>query len=63
MTDFILVLPILLFSVVAHEYAHAWTAFRQGDPGWMCAFPYASPANWGSWEMFPFVPVGSPIPE
>jgi Zn-dependent protease len=31
-TDFILVLPILLFSVVAHEYAHAWTAFRQGDP-------------------------------
>jgi Zn-dependent protease len=32
MTDFILVLPVLLFSVVAHEYAHAWTAFRQGDP-------------------------------
>lgn len=32
MTDFILVLPILLFSVVAHEYAHGWTALRQGDP-------------------------------
>jgi Zn-dependent protease len=31
-TDFVLVLPVLLFSVVAHEYAHAWTAFRQGDP-------------------------------
>jgi Zn-dependent protease len=31
-TDFILVLPVLLFSVVAHEYAHAWTAYRQGDP-------------------------------
>jgi hypothetical protein len=31
-TDFLLVLPVLLFSVVAHEYAHAWTAFRQGDP-------------------------------
>jgi Zn-dependent protease len=31
-TDFILVLPILLFSVVAHEYAHGWTALRQGDP-------------------------------
>jgi len=29
--DFILALPILLFSVVAHEYAHAWTAYRQGD--------------------------------
>lgn len=32
MTEFLLVLPVLLFSVVAHEYAHAWTAFRQGDP-------------------------------
>ena len=31
MTDFILALPILLFSVVAHEYAHAWAAYRQGD--------------------------------
>jgi Zn-dependent protease len=29
---FIVFLPILLFSVVAHEYAHAWTAYRQGDP-------------------------------
>ena len=32
MNDFLLVLPVLLFSVVAHEYAHAWTAYRQGDP-------------------------------
>ena len=31
MADFLLILPILLFSVVAHEYAHAWTAYRQGD--------------------------------
>jgi Zn-dependent protease len=31
-TDFLLVLPVLLFSVVAHEYAHAWTAYREGDP-------------------------------
>jgi Zn-dependent protease len=30
-TDLVLALPILLFSVVVHEYAHAWTAFRQGD--------------------------------
>jgi Zn-dependent protease len=29
--DFLLILPILLISVVAHEYAHAWMAFRQGD--------------------------------
>ncbi len=32
MKDFLLVLPVLLFSVVAHEYAHAWTAYREGDP-------------------------------
>lgn len=32
MKEFLLVLPVLLFSVVAHEYAHAWTAYRQGDP-------------------------------
>ena len=31
MSDFVLALPILLFSVVAHEYAHAWTAYREGD--------------------------------
>jgi Zn-dependent protease len=30
--SFLLFLPILLFSVVAHEYAHAWTAYREGDP-------------------------------
>ena len=32
MISFLLFVPILLFSVVAHEYAHAWTAYRQGDP-------------------------------
>lgn len=31
MSDFILLVPILLFSVVAHEYAHAWVAYREGD--------------------------------
>ena len=31
MREFLLILPILLLSVVAHEYAHAWTAYRQGD--------------------------------
>jgi Zn-dependent protease len=30
-TQFLLILPILLLSVVAHEYAHAWTAYQQGD--------------------------------
>ena len=31
LTDFILALPMLVFALVAHEYAHAATALRQGD--------------------------------
>ena len=30
--SFLFVAPILLFSVIAHEYAHGYAAFRQGDP-------------------------------
>ena len=29
--EIILLIPVLLFSVVAHEYAHAEAAYRQGD--------------------------------
>jgi Zn-dependent protease len=29
--NFLLVAPILLFSMVAHEYAHGYAAYRQGD--------------------------------
>ena len=29
--DLILFLPVLLFSVVLHEYAHGWQALREGD--------------------------------
>lgn len=28
----LLAAPILLFSMVAHEYAHGWAALKQGDP-------------------------------
>jgi Zn-dependent protease len=28
----LIMVPVLLFSVVAHEYAHAEAAYRQGDP-------------------------------
>ncbi len=28
----VLVAPMLLFSMVAHEYAHGYAAFKQGDP-------------------------------
>lgn len=31
MSDFILALPVLVFSVVAHEYAHGYAALKQGD--------------------------------
>jgi Zn-dependent protease len=32
MTDYLPLLPILLFSVVIHELAHGWMALRLGDP-------------------------------
>ncbi|MBI4420352.1 MAG: site-2 protease family protein [Gemmatimonadetes bacterium] len=32
MENFLLVLPVLLFSMVAHEYAHGYAALKQGDP-------------------------------
>ena len=31
-TDLIVMLPMLLFSVVVHEVAHAWMALKCGDP-------------------------------
>jgi len=39
---FILVAPVLLFSMVAHEYAHGYAALKQGDTGTM-AFGGAKP--------------------
>lgn len=30
--NFLLIVPVLLFSMVAHEYAHGYAAFKQGDP-------------------------------
>ena len=29
--ELILFLPVLLFSVVLHEYAHGWMALREGE--------------------------------
>ena len=29
--NFLLIAPVLLFSVIAHEIAHGWAALRQGD--------------------------------
>jgi len=30
--DFLLLVPMLLLSLAAHEFAHAWVALREGDP-------------------------------
>jgi Zn-dependent protease len=30
--QFLLAVPILLFSMIAHEYAHGYAALKQGDP-------------------------------
>jgi Zn-dependent protease len=30
--EFLLTAPVLLFSMVAHEYAHGYAALKQGDP-------------------------------
>lgn len=32
MSNFFLIAPVLLLSVVIHEVAHAWQALREGDP-------------------------------
>ena len=32
MQEFLIALPVLLFSMVAHEYAHGYAALREGDP-------------------------------
>lgn len=29
--DILILVPVLLFSFVVHEFAHAWVAYRQGD--------------------------------
>ncbi|HEY3933626.1 MAG TPA: site-2 protease family protein [Gemmatimonadales bacterium] len=31
LNDFLLALPMLLFALVAHEFAHGWAAYQQGD--------------------------------
>lgn len=31
-SDFLLLVPMLLFSIIAHEYAHGYAALRMGDP-------------------------------
>ncbi len=59
MADFLLILPILLLSVVAHEYAHAWAAYRQGDTtAWMLGRLTFNPLPHIDLFMSILVPVG-----
>ena len=32
LTNVLLLVPVFLFALSFHEYAHAWVAFRRGDP-------------------------------
>src|SRR5262245_37523408 len=32
LNNFLVAAPVLLFSMVAHEYAHGYAALKQGDP-------------------------------
>ncbi|HEU4564910.1 MAG TPA: site-2 protease family protein [Gemmatimonadaceae bacterium] len=53
--SFLLVAPVLLFSLVAHEYAHGYAAFRQGD---MTAYQLGQL----TWNPRPYIdPVGTII--
>ena len=29
--DIIILIPILFFSIILHEFAHGWIAYRMGD--------------------------------
>jgi Zn-dependent protease len=31
MTDFVIIIPIILFALTIHEYSHGWVAYRLGD--------------------------------
>jgi Zn-dependent protease len=53
--SFLLIAPVLLFSMVAHEYAHGYAAFRQGDRT-------AYQLGQLTWNPIPYIdPVGTVI--
>jgi Zn-dependent protease len=53
-----LVGPVLLFSMVAHEYAHGYAAYRQGDPtAWQLGRLTWNPAR----HIDPFLTVVLPL--
>jgi Zn-dependent protease len=54
----LLIGPMLLFSMVAHEYAHGWAALRQGDPtAWQLGRLTWNPAR----HIDPFMTIILPV--
>ncbi|HEX6368004.1 MAG TPA: site-2 protease family protein [Longimicrobium sp.] len=62
----LLALPVLLLSLTAHEFAHAWVALRQGDDtaymlGRVSMNPMAH-LDWIGTILFPAMAIGSGAP-
>jgi Zn-dependent protease len=62
----LLALPILLLSLTAHEFGHAWVALRQGDDtaymlGRVSMNPMAH-LDWVGTILFPAIAIGSGMP-
>lgn len=62
----VLALPILMLSLSAHEFAHAWVAMRQGDDtAYMLGRVTMNPAahvDWIGTVLFPAIAIGSGLP-
>jgi Zn-dependent protease len=62
----VLALPILLLSLTAHEFGHAWVALRQGDDtAYMLGRVTMNPAahvDWVGTILFPAIAIGSGLP-
>lgn len=62
----LLALPVLLLSLTAHEFAHAWVALRQGDDtaymlGRVSMNPMAH-LDWIGTILFPVISIGTGAP-
>jgi Zn-dependent protease len=66
LTTVLLALPVLLLSLTAHEFAHAWVALKQGDDtaymlGRVSMNPMAH-LDWIGTILFPAIAIGTGAP-
>lgn len=66
LTTVLLALPVLLLSLTAHEFAHAWVALKQGDDtaymlGRVSMNPMAH-LDWIGTILFPIISMGTGAP-